>query len=77
MNSQILRVIARPASARQRELLAARRRLEIYWAIASFLALIVSWDAALRLDDRVPLPRMRVAQAMEETESQRTEWVAP
>lgn len=77
MNSQAPRVIARPVSSHQRETLAARRRLEIYWAIASFLALIVSWDAALRLDDRVPLPRMRVAQAIEETESQRAEWVAP
>ncbi|MBB6092568.1 hypothetical protein HNQ60_001446 [Povalibacter uvarum] len=71
------RVIARPASSSQRESLAARRRLEIYWAIASFLALIVSWDAALRLDERVPLPRMRVAQVMEEMEPQRAEWVAP
>lgn len=77
MNSQIPRVIARPASASQRELLAARRRLEIYWAIAAFLALIVSWDAALRLDERVPLPRTRVAQAMDDAELQRAEWVAP
>ena len=57
-------------------MLASRRRLEIYWAVASFLALIVSWDAALRLDDRVPLPRMRVAQAAEEMEPQRAEWVS-
>lgn len=77
MNSQVPRVIARPVPSSQRETLAARRRLEIYWAVASFLALIVSWDAALRLDERVPLPRMRVAQAMEEAESQRAEWVAP
>ena len=35
------------------------RRLELLWAWASLLVLIVCWDAALRLDQRVPLPRMR------------------
>ena len=50
---------------------ASRRRLEIAWTCASLLALIVSWDAAMRLDEKVPLPRLRVAQ---ETDPQRVEW---
>lgn len=44
---------------------ASRRRLEIVWTCVSLVALIVSWDAAMRLDERVPLPRLRVAQEME------------
>jgi hypothetical protein len=35
------------------------RRLELLWAWASLLVLIVCWDAAARLDQRVSLPRMR------------------
>ena len=50
-----------------------RRRLEIAWTCASLLALIVSWDAAMRLDEKVPLPRLRVAQEME---PQRAEWIS-
>lgn len=34
-----------------------RRRLEAAWAWASLLVLIVCWDAALRLDQKVSLPR--------------------
>ena len=44
---------------------AAGRRLELLWAWASLLALIVGWDAARRLDERVPLPRVRIAHAVD------------
>lgn len=40
-------------------------RLEIVWAWASLLVLIICWDAALRLDQRVPVPRVRIAHAAE------------
>lgn len=40
-------------------------KLETAWAWASVLILIVCWDAALRLDERVPLPRIRIAHAAE------------
>lgn len=43
----------------------AVRRLDILWAWASLLVLIICWDAALRLDQRVPLPRMRIAHVSE------------
>jgi hypothetical protein len=41
-------------------------RLEVIWAWASFLLLIVCWDAARRLDEHVSLPRVRIARAGEE-----------
>lgn len=44
---------------------ATRRRRDVAWACASLLVLIVSWDAAMRLDEKVPLPRPRVVQEME------------
>ena len=40
-------------------------KLETAWAWASVLILVVCWDAALRLDERVSLPRMRIAHAVE------------
>lgn len=40
-------------------------RLEIAWAWASLLVLIVCWDAALRLDQRVSVPRVRMVHAGE------------
>lgn len=40
-------------------------RLEIVWAWASLLVLIICWDAALRLDQRVSVPRVRIAHAAE------------
>ncbi|HKE95132.1 MAG TPA: hypothetical protein VKB34_12550 [Povalibacter sp.] len=44
----------------------ASSRLEILWAWASLLVLIICWDAAFRLDEHVSLPRMRIAHAVEE-----------
>lgn len=41
----------------------AKRRLEVVWAWASLAALIVCWDAALRLDQHVSPPRMRLSHA--------------
>ena len=41
------------------------RRLELVWAWGSLLTLIVCWDAALRLDERVSPPRVRIAHAAE------------
>ena len=40
-------------------------RLETIWAWASLLVLIICWDAALRLDRSVPVPRVRIAHAVE------------
>jgi len=55
----------------------AVRRLEILWAWASLLVLIICWDAALRLDQRMPLPRLRIAHVSEtdaaQSEENRTE----
>jgi hypothetical protein len=39
-------------------------RLEVLWAWASLLALIMCWDAALRLDQHVQLPRRREIEAI-------------
>jgi hypothetical protein len=39
-------------------------RLEVLWAWASLLVLIVCWDAALRLDQHVQLPRRREIEAI-------------
>jgi len=51
--------IARASRAAPARNTVSTRRLELLWAWASLLVLIVCWDAALRLDQRVPLPRMR------------------
>lgn len=48
-------------------------RLEVAWAWASLLVLIICWDAALRLDQRVPVPRVRIAHAAEERPAQTRE----
>ena len=40
-------------------------KLETAWAWASVLILVVCWDVALRLDERVSLPRVRIAHAGE------------
>jgi hypothetical protein len=40
-----------------------RTRRERCWAWVSLFVLIVAWDAAGRLDERVALPRMRIAHA--------------
>lgn len=41
------------------------RRLELVWAWGSLLTLILCWDAALRLDQHVSPPRVRIAHAAE------------
>jgi hypothetical protein len=41
------------------------RRLELVWAWGSLLTLIICWDAALRLDQHVSPPRVRIAHAAE------------
>jgi len=51
--------IARASRAGLSSNAASTRRFELLWAWASLLVLIVCWDAALRLDQRVPLPSMR------------------
>ena len=51
--------IARASRAAPAKNAVSTRRLELLWAWASLLVLVVCWDAALRLDQRVPLPRMR------------------
>lgn len=42
-----------------------QRRLETLWAWGSLLTLILCWDAALRLDQHVSPPRVRIAHAVE------------
>ena len=42
-----------------------RTRREQWWAWASLLVLTLAWDASGRLDERVALPRMRIAYAAE------------
>lgn len=43
----------------------SQSKIETVWAWASLLVLIVCWDAALRLDQRVALPRMHMAHVVE------------
>jgi hypothetical protein len=38
----------------------SNRRLELLWAWASVLVLILCWDVALRLDQSTPLPGMHM-----------------
>jgi hypothetical protein len=45
--------------------IAAQRRREHVWAWVSLGLLILCWDASLRLDEKVPLPRLRIAHAGE------------
>jgi hypothetical protein len=61
-----------PATARSRsrnaiERLLQRRREQL-WAWLSLVALIVCWDASLRLDEHVPIPRPRLQHAGEAVE---------
>ena len=42
-----------------------QRRLELAWAWGSLLTLIICWDAALRLDQHVSPPRVRIAHVAE------------
>ena len=44
---------------------AAQRRREHIWAWVSLGLLILCWDATLRLDQHVSLPRVRIAHAAE------------
>jgi len=47
-------------------------RLEVLWAVASFVVLILCWDASCRLDERVSIPRVRLAHALEEERTVRS-----
>jgi hypothetical protein len=47
-------------------------RLELLWAAASFVVLILCWDRASRLDERVSIPRVRIAHVLEEERAERT-----
>lgn len=68
-----LRTVGSQRSSRE-----GQARLEVFWAWASLLVLIVCWDAAFRLDERVSLPRMRIAHAVDQERSeQRMEFVEP
>ena len=40
-----------------------QRRRERIWAWLSVLLLVLCWDASLRMDEKVPLPRARLAHA--------------
>lgn len=40
-------------------------RREVLWAWGSLLVLVICWDAAVRLDEHVSLPRVRLAHAVE------------
>jgi hypothetical protein len=44
---------------------AAQRRREHIWAWASLLLLLLCWDAALRLDQKVAMPRPRLGHWVE------------
>jgi len=44
------------------------RRHEILWAWLSLLTLVICWDAAARLDDKVSPPRPRLSHMAEEEE---------
>jgi hypothetical protein len=44
--------------------IATQRRREHIWAWVSVLLLMLCWDASLRLDEKVPLPRVRLAHAV-------------
>jgi hypothetical protein len=44
------------------------RRRETLWAWLSLLTLVVCWDAAARLDDKVSPPRPRLSHMAEEEE---------
>ena len=51
-----------------------QRRREHLWAWLSVLLLVLCWDASRRLDEKVPLPRPRLAHAAEvEAELARSE----
>ena len=45
--------------------IAAQRRREHIWAWASLVLLLVCWDAALRLDQKVSMPRPRLSHMVE------------
>ena len=51
--------------------IASQRRREHLWAWASALLLLLCWDASLRMDEKVPLPRVRLAHAVDMEAGQR------
>lgn len=72
------RALADVLSQRSRTAVREQRRREIIWAWLSGIALILCWDAALRLDERVSLPRSRIGHAVGgEAQLQTVEQVDP
>jgi hypothetical protein len=66
-SDQIVTSIAlsdRDGNTRARESVRQGRREKV-WAWLTLFALILCWDASLRLDERVSLPRVRIAHAGE------------
>ena len=59
----------RPSVRNRRAHIEAYSRLEVLWALASFVVLILCWDAACRLDERISVPRVRISHALEEERS--------
>jgi hypothetical protein len=53
---------------RLRGLVRERQRREQAWAWLSLVTLIICWDASGRLDERVSLPRTRIAHVSEDQE---------
>ena len=53
---------------RLRSLVRERHRREQVWAWLSVVTLVICWDASQRLDERVSLPRTRIAHVSHEQE---------
>lgn len=54
-----------------------RHRREQVWAWLSLVTLIVCWDASERLDERVSMPRTRIAQVLDDQDVMRAGSGAP
>lgn len=50
-----------------------RHRREQVWAWLSVVTLVICWDASQRLDERVSLPRTRMAHVSEDQEVMRSD----
>jgi hypothetical protein len=57
------------ASAYSRTVRLTQRQREHAWAWLSLLTLLICWDASLRLDERVSIPRARIAHAADASEA--------
>ena len=58
---------------RLRSLVRERHRCEQVWAWLSVVTLVICWDASQRLDERVSLPRTRIAHVSEDQEMMRSD----